>query len=119
MVFISLCPINSLINFGLIDFDISVIIPALKEWDEYLCPSTSCIKLFTFAINVELLGVFKGLPFVVIIKSSSFELSLNTKCFLICLITSFEKKSFLSFLVLWVTIISSSFSKIVFISLTV
>ena len=88
----------------------SVIIPALKECDEYLWPNTSCIKLFTFAIKVELLGVFEVLPFVVIIKSSSFELSLNTKCFLICLITSFEKKSFLPFLVLWVTIISSSFS---------
>ena len=92
-------------NLGLIDFDISVIIPALKEWEEYLCPKTSWIKLFTLAINVELFGVFKGLPFVVIIKSSSFELSLNTKCFLICLIASFEKKSFLSFLVLWVTIL--------------
>ena len=64
-------------NFGLIDFDISVIIPALKEWDEYLWPRTSWIKLLTFAINVELLGVLKGFPFVVIIKSSSFELSLN------------------------------------------
>ena len=51
-------------------------------------------------MNVELFGVFKGFPFVVIIKSSSCELSLNTKCFLICLITSFEKKSFLPFLVL-------------------
>ena len=27
-------------NLGLIDFDISVIIPALKEWEEYLCPRT-------------------------------------------------------------------------------
>ncbi len=39
--------INSFINLGLIDFDISVIILDLKEWDEYLWPKTSCIKLFT------------------------------------------------------------------------
>ena len=97
MVFISLCPINSLINFGLIDFDISVIIPALKEWDEYLWPRTSWIKQFTLAINVELFGVFNGLPFVVIIKSSSFKSSLNKKYFLICLIASFEKKVFFFF----------------------
>ena len=105
-------------NLGFIDFDISVIIPALNEWEKYLCPKISWIKLFTLAINVELFGVFKGLPFDVIIKSSCFESSLNTKYFLICFIASFEKKSFLSFLVLWVTIISSSFPKIVFISLT-
>ena len=84
-------------NFGLMDFDISVIIPALKEWEEYLCPKTSWIKQFTLAINVELFGVFKVLPFVVIIKSSSFESSLNTKYFLICLIASFEKIVFFLF----------------------
>ena len=64
-------------NLGLIDFDISVIIPALKEWEEYLFPRTSCIKLFTFAINVELFGVFNGLHFVVIIKSSSGSIKLT------------------------------------------
>ena len=66
-----------LIDLGLINFDISVIIPALKEWDEYPCPRISCIKLFTFAINVELLGVFKWLPFVVKLSNEMFQVNID------------------------------------------